>query len=92
MATLQEEIKDLNDEIAEYRVKLSAATTLEEKKMYADLITAKEAWLLFLLQQQQQQQGNNYPPPHACHFNIAALKLILSLGSPLTHHLDRVFL
>ena len=57
MATLEEKISALEAEIAEYRVKFEAAITFEEKKMYADLITAKETRLNTLLQQQLQLQG-----------------------------------
>ena len=50
MATLEEEIRALNAEIKGYRVKLDAATTFEEKKMYADLITESRKTLNILLQ------------------------------------------
>ena len=83
MTTLEERITALEDEIAEYRVKLNAATTEAAEERYANLITASRNNLTALLQQQQQQQGNYYPPPDACQFNTAALKLFLSLGSPL---------
>ena len=55
MATPEEEIRDLKAEIAEYKDLLKAATTFEEKKMYADLITARGNNLTALLQQQQPQ-------------------------------------
>ena len=54
MTTPEEEIRDLKAEIAEYKDLLKAATTFEEKKMYADLITARGNNLTALLQQQQQ--------------------------------------
>ena len=57
MTTLEERISALEEEIQEYRVKLKDATTLEEKKMYADLITECRRNLTALLQQQLQLQG-----------------------------------
>jgi hypothetical protein len=54
MTTLEERIRDLEEEIAEYRVKLRAAITFDEKKMYANLITARGNNLTALLQQQPQ--------------------------------------
>eukprot|EP00603_Paraphysomonas_imperforata_P013317 CAMPEP_0114478394 /NCGR_PEP_ID=MMETSP0104-20121206/15960_1 /TAXON_ID=37642 ORGANISM="Paraphysomonas imperforata, Strain PA2" /NCGR_SAMPLE_ID=MMETSP0104 /ASSEMBLY_ACC=CAM_ASM_000202 /LENGTH=58 /DNA_ID=CAMNT_0001653579 /DNA_START=54 /DNA_END=227 /DNA_ORIENTATION=+ len=57
MTTLDEKICDLEEEIAGYRVKLDAATTETREEIYANLITAKEARLLFLLQQQSQAQA-----------------------------------
>ena len=87
MPTLEERISALEAEIEGYRVNLCAATTLEEKKMYANLINGARTQLhdLYLLQQQQsqqQQQGELFSL-RACQLDIAALKLILSLGSPL---------
>ena len=55
MTTLEEAIRALSEEIQEYRVQLRAATNLEEKKMYADLITERGKTLNILLQQQQSQ-------------------------------------
>ena len=55
MATPEEEIRDLKAKIYGYEAKLDAATTFEEKKMYADLITARGNNLTALLQQQQPQ-------------------------------------
>ena len=64
MATLEEEIRDLKAKIAEYEAKLDAATTLEEKKMYVNLITAtrneiteSKKTLNLLLQPQAQAQA-----------------------------------
>jgi hypothetical protein len=64
MATLEEEIRVLKTKIAEYEAKLDAATTLEEKKMYANLITATRneitestKTLNILLQQQSPAQA-----------------------------------
>ena len=57
MSTLEEEIRDLEAEIAEYRDMMKAAITLEEKKMYADLIIASTKTLNILLQQQSQAQA-----------------------------------
>jgi hypothetical protein len=64
MATLEEEIRDLKAKIAEYEAKLDAATTLEEKKMYVNLITATRneitestKTLNILLRQQSQAQA-----------------------------------
>ena len=54
MTTLEEEIRDLKANIEKYEAKLDAATTFEEKKMYADLITATRNQITALLQQQQQ--------------------------------------
>ena len=54
MTSLEEEISALKAKIEGYEAKLDAATTLEEKKMYADLITARGNNLTALLQQQQQ--------------------------------------
>ena len=81
MATLEEEIRNLKEKIEGYEAKMDDATTFEEKKMYADLITAKETRLNTLLQQQLQLQGKTIIL--AYQFNIAAFELILSLGSPL---------
>ena len=52
MTTLEEEIKDLEEEIAEYDAGLEAAVTFEEKRMYADLIIAREKTLTILIQRQ----------------------------------------
>ena len=52
VTTLEEEIKDLEEEIAEYDAGLEAAVTFEEKKMYADLIIAREKTLTILIQRQ----------------------------------------
>ena len=54
MATLEEEIRDLKAYIEKYEAKLDAATTFEEKKMYADLITARGNNLTALYQQRPQ--------------------------------------
>jgi hypothetical protein len=68
MATLEDKIKELEEEIAEYRIKLRAATTDAGEERYANLITAthneitatrneitaKETRLNTLLQQQTQ--------------------------------------
>ena len=63
MATLEDKIKELEEEIAEYRIKLRAATTDAGEERYANLITAtrneitaKETRLNTLLQQQTQAQ------------------------------------
>ena len=61
MDTLQEEITALKAKIEGYEAKLDAAITLEEKKMYADLITERTKTLNALLQQLQQQQGEFVP-------------------------------
>jgi septal ring factor EnvC (AmiA/AmiB activator) len=53
-ATLEKEIKDLEEEIAEYDAGLDAAATFEEKKMYADLIAATRQTLRILTQQRPQ--------------------------------------
>ena len=55
MSTLEERISTLEAKIEGYEAKLDAAITLEEKKMYADLITASRNNLTALLQQQQPQ-------------------------------------
>ena len=55
MTTLEEEIRDLKAKIEKYEAECDAATNLEEKKMYADLITASRNNLTALLQQQQSQ-------------------------------------
>ena len=55
MATPEEEIRDLKAEIAEYRVKLRAATTEAGEERYANLITERGKTLNALLQQQQPQ-------------------------------------
>ena len=55
MTTLEEEIRDLKEEIAEYRVKLRAATTEAGEERYANLITERGKTLNVLLQQQQLQ-------------------------------------
>ena len=55
MATPEEEIRDLKAEIAEYRVKLRAATTEAGEERYVNLITASRNNLTALLQQQQPQ-------------------------------------
>ena len=57
MATLEEEIRDLKAEIVKFTVWLDKAVAdgnEGKEERYADLITAKEARLLFLLQQQPQ--------------------------------------
>ena len=54
MSTLEEEIRDLKEEIVDYRVKLRAATTEAGEERYANLITARGNNLTALLQQQQQ--------------------------------------
>ena len=54
MTTLEEKISALEAEIAEYRQEYAnAAPGSEEKKMYANLITASRNNLTVLLQQQQ---------------------------------------
>ena len=83
MATLEERISALEERIAGYEQEYANASTSEERKQLRPLITERVKTLNALLQQQQQQQGNYYPPPDACQFNTAALKLFLSLGSPL---------
>ena len=47
--------RHLKENIEKYEAKLDAATTFEEKKMYADLITERGKTLNVLLQQQQLQ-------------------------------------
>ena len=54
MTTLEEEIRDLKEEIAEYRVKMRAATTEAGEERYANLITERGKTLNALLQQQPQ--------------------------------------
>ena len=51
VATLEKEIKDLEEEIAEYDAGLDAAATLKKKKMYADLIAVTRQTLRILTQQ-----------------------------------------
>ena len=62
MATLEEEIRDLKAKIEKYEAKLDAATTFDEKKMYADLITERVKTLNILLQQQQPQGNPPFTP------------------------------
>jgi hypothetical protein len=60
MATLEEEIRDLKAEIVKNTVRFDKAVddgNEEDKKMYANLIIAKETRLNTLLQQQSQSQG-----------------------------------
>ena len=60
MATLEEEIRDLKAEIVKNTARFDQAIdegNEEDKKMYADLITAKETRLNLLLQQQSQAQA-----------------------------------
>ena len=54
MSTPEDKISALDAEIAEYRDMLKAAITLEEKKIYGDIITETRKTLNILLQQQQQ--------------------------------------
>ena len=70
MTTLEERIRDLEEEIQEYRVQLRAATTEAGQERYANLITASRNNLTALFQQQQSQ--GEYLSLRACHFNIAA--------------------
>ena len=56
MSTLEEEIRDLKAEIVKNTVRFDKAVDEgndEDKRMYANLITAKEKRLYILLQQQQ---------------------------------------
>ena len=62
MATIEQEIIELKAEIAEYKVKLYAATTEAGEDRYANLIIAKEGRLTVLLQQQLQQQQGEFVP------------------------------
>ena len=60
MATLEERIRDLEAEIVKNTVRFDKAIddgNEEDKKMYANLITAKETRLNTLLQQQSQAQA-----------------------------------
>jgi hypothetical protein len=83
MATLEEEINDLKQKIRKYEAKMDDATTTETwKERYANLITERGKTLNILHQQQLQLQGKTIII--AYQFNIAAFKLILSLGSPLS--------
>ena len=88
MATLEEEISALEAEIAEYRMEYQNATS-EVRKDIRPLITACRNNLTPLLQQRREQQQQQHQQLQgktiilAYQFNIAALKLILSLGSPL---------
>jgi hypothetical protein len=81
MATLEEKISALEAKIAGYEAKLDDATTEAEQKMYADLITERGKTLNLLLN--QQLQGKLIIPLTPVNSTFAALKLILSLGSPL---------
>jgi hypothetical protein len=80
MATLEEEIRKLEQKIDDLDREYQDAGS-EERKDIRPLITAKETRLNTLLQQQLQLQGKTIIL--AYQFNIAAFKLILSLGSPL---------
>ena len=81
MATLEEKIRDLKAKIGRYEAKFDAATTEAGQKMYADLIIAEETRLHDL---NQQLQGKLIIPLTPVNSTFtAALKLILSLGSPL---------
>ena len=85
MATLEEEIRKLEQKIDDLDREYQDAGS-EERKDIRPLITAKETRLNTLLQQrreQQQQQLQGKTIILAYQFNIAAFKLILSLGSPL---------
>jgi hypothetical protein len=55
MTTPDNKIRDLEEEIAEYRIKLRAATTEAGEERYANLITERGKTLNLLLQQQQPQ-------------------------------------
>ena len=60
MSTLEERIRDVEAEIVKNTVRFDKAIDEgndEDKKMYANLITAKETRLNILLQQQSQPQG-----------------------------------
>ena len=57
MSTLEEEIRDLKAEIAEYRDMMKAATTEARKDSLLAAITARGNNLTALLQQQSQAQG-----------------------------------
>ena len=84
MATLEEEIRALNAKVEKYEPKLDAATTFEEKKMYVDLITAKETRLNTLLQQQPQGKviiTSRLPIQHRC-FEINPISWLTPLTSP----------
>ena len=53
MSDLGEEIRELKTRIAEYEVKLAAATTEEQEVRWSSLITARSQTLNILLEQQQ---------------------------------------
>jgi hypothetical protein len=55
MTTPENKISALEEEIAEYRDKLRAATTEAGEERYANLITERGKTLNLLLQQQQPQ-------------------------------------
>jgi hypothetical protein len=57
MSTLEEEIRDLEAEIAEYRDMMKAATTEARKDSLLAAITARGNNLNILLQQQAQAQA-----------------------------------
>ena len=57
MSTLEERIRDLEAEIAEYRDMMKAATTEARKDSLLAAITASRNNLNILLQQQSQAQG-----------------------------------
>ena len=57
MSTLEEEIRDLKAEIAEYRDMMKAATTEARKDSLLAAITERNKTLNILLQQQAQAQG-----------------------------------
>jgi septal ring factor EnvC (AmiA/AmiB activator) len=88
MATLEEEIRKLEQKIDDLDREYQDAGS-EERKDIRPLITAKETRLNTLLQQRREQQQQQHQQLQgktiilAYQFNIAALKLILSLGSPL---------
>jgi hypothetical protein len=90
MATPEDKIRDLKAQIVTYEAELDAATTefansassKEDKKVYVVLITAiyKEIIAIYnQITECKKTQGESNYPPHACQFNIAALKLILYL-------------
>jgi hypothetical protein len=59
MSTLEEEIRDLEAEIAEYRDMMKAATTEARKDSLLAAITESKKTLNILLQQQAQAQGES---------------------------------
>ena len=88
MATLEEEIRKLEQKIDDLDREYQDAGS-EERKDIRPLITACRNNLTPLLQQRREQQQQQHQQLQgktiilAYQFNIAALKLILSLGSPL---------